>query len=104
MLWRLTRLHAARVPHVRTRDILPFRIPSHRAISTLRAPLVTHAQLLNNGTSTPTEIEASNAQEIKVAGLVRSARWKKSMVFVHLHDGTTYEPLQAILPIDLASG
>ena len=42
--------------------------------------------------------------EVKVAGLVRSARWKKSMVFTNVHDGTTYEPLQAILPTDLADG
>ena len=72
-------------------------------LSSKAIPLLTHAQLLQ-----PTDLEeqakSKSTNDIKVAGTVRSARWKKSIVFAHIHDGTTYDPLQAILPIELATG
>jgi asparaginyl-tRNA synthetase len=104
MLWRSPWLRSARVgfPHI-LRDLATFRTKTSKA-----APLVTHAQLLGRLPSgsglSRGEPADHTGNEVKVAGLVRSARWKKSMVFAHIQDGTTYEPLQAILPVHLATG
>ena len=103
--WFCSRRAAGAIP------LSPLNLREHsvsRWISTKPVPLVTHGQLLQAQISEDV-IQNKNAkdysgEEIKVAGLVRSARWKKNMVFAHIHDGTTYEPLQAILPIELATG
>ena len=128
MLWRpLPWLHSARAGCIacpRHRDIPDIRtIPwsQKKSISTHYLPIVKHIQLLESisiadrAKSRPTSEQAENqpageqtetqrANEVKVAGIVRSARWKKNIVFAHIHDGTTYEPLQAILPAELAAG
>jgi asparaginyl-tRNA synthetase len=96
MQWRLSWLHAARVTQFSPRIALETRAFSSTSRRSSRSaiPLVTLGQL-----------QKQNAPDgdIKVAGLVRSARWKKKIVFVDVDDGSTSKPLQAILPLELAS-
>ncbi len=111
MLWRpLPWLRSARAgctAHRSRRGLLEIKTTAARiqktTISSKAVPFISHAQLLQPD-DLPEQAKSESTLEVKVAGTVRSARWKKSIVFAHIHDGTTYEPLQAILPIDLATG
>ena len=113
MRWRPPLLRSSRVARAQLHGpwVRPKRarqIQTNNTVSTGNVPVVTHAQLLRNTTghndSAITKQEDHPKGQVKIAGLVRSARWKKNMVFAHIHDGTTYEPLQAILPTNLAEG
>jgi aspartyl/asparaginyl-tRNA synthetase len=55
------------------------------------------AKLLDDSASSPTE-------QVTVNGFVRSVRSQKSRSFVALGDGSSIEPLQAVLPADRADG
>jgi len=67
---------------------------------TQRGPArVKHARLLGDGK--PYHKEQLEG-ELKVTGLVRSVRKQKHNAFVHISDGTTYAPIQAILSPELA--
>jgi hypothetical protein len=116
MLWRSSPwLRADRVgrlaysPCARP-DPIPRRWIHHQTSPSKIAPLVTHSQLLRPNWSpqekaaTPSTDQHETPSLVRVAGIVRSARWKKKTVFAHIHDGTTYNPLQAILPVELATG
>lgn len=69
----------------------PPHIPSTRPLTTqpLRNELKKHSDLLQDATSIGTTI--------RVAGLVRSIRRQKRVAFAHISDGTTLQPIQAIL-------
>ena len=106
MLWRpLPWLRSARLG--RTPNPLHRNLPDlerspwtqKKQLSSKTLPISTHEQLLHLATATP-----ASSSDVTVAGIVRSARWKKNIVFAHIHDGTTYAPLQAILPTNLAAG
>ena len=59
-----------------------------------------HSQLLDG----KRKDQSSVTDDIKVAGLVQSIRKQKSAVFANIADGTTLEPLQAVLQPEQATG
>lgn len=112
MRWRLPWLRAVRHTYGAPGALHHFhkvktiaQVP-RRSISSETTRSFTHAQLLRQA-SVEDEQGVSKSEPIKnvkVAGIVRSARWKRSVVFASIHDGTTYELLQAVLPVELATG
>ncbi|RMZ81330.1 hypothetical protein DV738_g2307, partial [Chaetothyriales sp. CBS 135597] len=67
----------------------------------------THRSLLGGSKATGDgrgdETAGSGRRRVTISGLVRSVRKQKRVAFAHIQDGTTYEPIQAILDPQLAA-
>ena len=54
--------------------------------------------------NTPLYVKALQSDEVKVSGRIRSIRKQKHRSFVHLTDGSTLLPVQAVIPPELSAG
>ncbi|RMZ83313.1 hypothetical protein DV737_g1683, partial [Chaetothyriales sp. CBS 132003] len=66
----------------------------------------THRSLLGEGKATSDGLDATEitgGRRVTISGLVRSVRKQKNVAFAHIQDGTTYQPIQAILDPQLAA-
>lgn len=79
----------------------------------LRNPLKLSSQILSRAfiSTVPTSIAGfldfkphEPVSDVKVDGFVRSVRAQKRFHFVSLGDGSSLEPLQAVVPADQAEG
>lgn len=64
--------------------------------------LYSHDQLRNLAISDSQDASEKEEQTVSIAGLVRSVRRQKKVAFAHISDGSTLDPIQAILNPDQA--